>query len=258
VKQYHDGHNFAERQTAPGKLRPAGICRQQTASTVTLKYGTEVTGIITKNPGYSIAILRNPSRFLYNELVIYPIIPHTGRGFFFLSNSRYSMRPKRILTQDAWYKVRAAINNHEHLFRRRQVSAVFYRVLGEARGRFTFEMRGFRLVEERLSFYIRQADGLQLPAIIQWLKQAFVVQFNLGTERTGHVWGDRYWSRVLEGEPPEWAGEVDWEAVDVATEAGESSFGRSPADGVSPLTTGNPAETGFSPQTPTRSSPPPG
>jgi hypothetical protein len=28
------------------------------------------------------------------------------------------------------------------------------------------------------------------------------------------VWGDRYWSEILEGEPPEWAKEVDWAAVD--------------------------------------------
>jgi hypothetical protein len=55
----------------------------------------------------------------------------------------------------------------------------------------------------------KSADGLQLPAIMQWLKQMFAVRFNLGTGRSGHIWGDRYWSRVLEGEPPDWAGEVD-------------------------------------------------
>jgi hypothetical protein len=51
------------------------------------------------------------------------------------------MRAKRILVQDAWYEVRTAINNREPLFQRRQVSAIFYRVLGEARGRFAFELR---------------------------------------------------------------------------------------------------------------------
>jgi hypothetical protein len=44
-----------------------------------------------------------------------------------------------------------------------------------------FELRGFRLEEEWLSFYIRPADALQLPAIMQWLKQTFAVRFNLGT-----------------------------------------------------------------------------
>jgi hypothetical protein len=168
------------------------------------------------------------------------------------------MRKKRLLLQDVWYEVRTAVNNREPLFHRRQASAIFYRVLGEARGRFAFELRGFALVEERLSFYIRPEDGLQLPAIMQWLKQTFAVRFNRCTGRIGHIWGDRYWSKVLEEEPPEWAAEVDWEAVEAAAETGEISFGMWPLDGVSPLTTETPAEGGFSHQSPARSPSPPG
>jgi hypothetical protein len=168
------------------------------------------------------------------------------------------MRKKRILTQDAWYEVRTAVNNREPLFHRRQATAIFCRVFGEARRRFAFELRGFALAEERLSFYIKPADGLLLPAIMQWVKQTFAVRFNLRAERTGHVWGDRYWSRVLEGEPPEEAGEVDWAAVDVAVETGVLSSGARPSDRVSPLAGENPAEPRFSPHPPARSPPPPG
>jgi hypothetical protein len=91
---------------------------------------------------------------------------------------------------------------------------------------------------------------------MQWLKQTFAVRFNRCTGRTGYVWGDRYRSRVLEGEPPEGAAEVDWEAAEVAAETGEISFGARPSDGVRPLMAENPVETGFSPQNPARSPPP--
>jgi hypothetical protein len=165
---------------------------------------------------------------------------------------------KRSLTQNAWYEVRTAINNCEPLFRRRQAIAIFCRVFGEVWMHFTFELRGFRLEEEWLAFYIKPADGLQLPAIMQWMKQTFAVRFNRCTERTGHVWGDRYCSRVLEGEPTEEATEVDWAAVDVGAETGEIPFGPCPPDGVSPLTRETPVETGFSPQNPARSPPSPG
>jgi hypothetical protein len=77
-----------------------------------------------------------------------------------------------------WYEVRAAINNRESLFRQRQVIAILRRMFGEARGRFVFESRGIRLEKEWLSFYIKPADRLQLPAIMQWLKQRFAVRFN--------------------------------------------------------------------------------
>jgi hypothetical protein len=150
--------------------------------------------------------------------------------------------------------VRTTINNREPLFQRRQAIAIFCRVFGEAGKRFAFELRGFALVEELLSFYIRPADGLQLPAIMQWVKQTFAVRFNRRTGRTGHIWGDRYWSRVLVGEPPE-------EVVEVAAETGVLPSGvrlSDGVDGVSPPAAENPTEPGFSPQNPARSPSPPG
>jgi hypothetical protein len=54
-----------------------------------------------------------------------------------------------------------------------------------------------------VSFCIKPADGLQLPEIMQWLKQTFAVRYNVMKHLDGHLWGDRYWSKVLVGEPPE-------------------------------------------------------
>jgi hypothetical protein len=45
-------------------------------------------------------------------------------------------------------------------------------------------MRGFQLEGARLTFYIKPDDGLQLPKIMQWMKQTFSARFNA---RTGHV-----------------------------------------------------------------------
>jgi hypothetical protein len=164
------------------------------------------------------------------------------------------MRKEKLLVQDTWYEVRTAINNREPLFRRLRTIAIFCQVFGEARRCFVFELRGFRLEEEWLSFYIKPMDGLQVPAIMQWVKQKFAVRFNRRGGRSGHIWGDRYWSRVVEWEPPDWATEVDWEAVDVAAETGVLP----PTTGVSPLTGETPAETGFSPQNPAHPPSPPG
>jgi REP element-mobilizing transposase RayT len=118
------------------------------------------------------------------------------------------MRHLRILKQDVWYEIHTAINNRETLFRLRQALALFRRVLYDTRERFVFEMTGLRIETDRLTFYIRPADGLALPEILKWLKQTFAVRYNKLTGRTGHIWGDRYWSTILEGEPPE---EAEWE-----------------------------------------------
>jgi hypothetical protein len=77
------------------------------------------------------------------------------------------------------------------------------RVLDDVSKRFDFEIRGLRLEDARLVFYIKLADRCQLPRIMQWLKQTFAVRCNLLNNLTGYICGDRYWSRIVEGEPPE-------------------------------------------------------
>jgi hypothetical protein len=124
------------------------------------------------------------------------------------------MRLPRELAENVWYEVRTAINVGEPLFQLAWAAALFYRVLREAKGKFGFEMRGLKIEGVWLSFYIKPAEGLKLPKIMQWLKQTFSVRFNFRTGRTGHVWGDRYWSEIVAGEPPPEAKEVDWDAVE--------------------------------------------
>jgi hypothetical protein len=71
-----------------------------------------------------------------------------------------------------------------------------------------FEFRGLCLEDDWLSFYIRPTDGLELPAIMKWMKQVFAQRYNRLAGRIGHIWGDRYWSGIVEdGEVPagEWA-----------------------------------------------------
>jgi hypothetical protein len=156
--------------------------------------------------------------------------------------------------------VRTAVNNREPIFRDQwRAAGLLLRVLREVKKMFPFEMRGFALEGARLSFYIKPKDGFLLPEIIQWLRQTFAVRFNLRAGRTGHIWGDRYWSEMLEGEPPEGAAEVDWKAVDAEAEP------PTPADlrrrrklkGVRPQQAGEVAETPFSPEIPLHSASPP-
>jgi REP element-mobilizing transposase RayT len=99
--------------------------------------------------------------------------------------------------------VRSGINNREPLLSQPRAAALFLRVFRETMLWFPFEVRGLQLEADRISFYIKPEDGLELPAIMQRMKQVFAQRYNALTGRSGHIWGDRYWSRILEGEPPE-------------------------------------------------------
>jgi hypothetical protein len=73
-------------------------------------------------------------------------------------------------------------------------------VFRETKRRFVFEVRGLCLEDDWLTFYIKPADGLELPAIMKWLKQVFAQRYNRAGDRIGHIWGDRYGSWIVEGE----------------------------------------------------------
>ncbi|MDR0721257.1 MAG: transposase, partial [Treponema sp.] len=113
------------------------------------------------------------------------------------------MRPLRLLKQGVWYEIHTRINNREPLFRKPRALGLFATVFHETKVRFVFEIRGLRLGDDRLTFYIKPAEGMELPAIMKWLKQVFAQRYNRAQAREGHIWGDRYGSRILEGEPPE-------------------------------------------------------
>jgi hypothetical protein len=104
------------------------------------------------------------------------------------------------------------------LFQLPEAGTLLHRILRETKERYGFEMRGFQLEGARLTFYIKPDDGLQLPKIMQWMKQTFSARFNARTGRAGHVWGERYWPEILWGGPPEGAEEVDWEVVNAEVE----------------------------------------
>jgi hypothetical protein len=80
---------------------------------------------------------------------------------------------------------------------------MFAQVFNETKTRFVFQIRGLQLADDGLRFYIKPADGMALPAIMKWLKQVFAQRYNRAKGRIGHIWGDRYGSRILTGEPPE-------------------------------------------------------
>ncbi|MDR1095774.1 MAG: transposase [Spirochaetaceae bacterium] len=112
------------------------------------------------------------------------------------------MRKLRQLSAGAWYFVSTAVNNREPLFWSALERARFEQVLNEARELRAFALYGLRFSGPTVSFFIKPGDGCQLPEIMQWIKQSYSVRYNVYDGRTGHIWGDRYWSVIVEG-PPE-------------------------------------------------------
>jgi hypothetical protein len=121
---------------------------------------------------------------------------------------------------------------------------LFAKVFRETELRFVFEVRGLGLEDDWLTFYIKPADGLELPAIMKWLKQVFAQRYNRAEGRIGHIGGDRYGSWILEGEPPE--------EEETGAERGDTEAGVRPRYGETAI------QTAFSPLFPLPPVPAPG
>jgi REP element-mobilizing transposase RayT len=141
----------------------------------------------------------------------------------------------RILKPDVWYKIFTLVNRHEQIFLDRDAVELFNRTLCETGERFPCEVRHLVITADSVSFYIKPADGLHLPEIMQWLKQTFAVRYNVMKGLDGHLWGDRYWSKIVDGEPPE--EEIAAREAgrgDCAESGGEGSAACETADGEIP------------------------
>jgi REP element-mobilizing transposase RayT len=143
--------------------------------------------------------------FLINGFFIYfhVSLKQNGSTTPYIGYRRIYMRMSRILVPDVWYKIFTLVNRHEQIFLDRDAVELFNRTLLETGERFPCEVRHLVIRADSVSFYIKPADGLMLPEIMQWLKQTFAVRYNVMKGLDGHLWGDRYWSKVIEGEPPE-------------------------------------------------------
>ncbi|MDR3355937.1 MAG: transposase [Spirochaetaceae bacterium] len=173
-----------------------------------------------------------------------------------------------MLRQGVWYEISTRVNNREPLFRGGRAPALFDRVFRETAHRFVFAVRDLSLAGDRLAFYIRPADGFELPAIMKWLKQTFAIRYNRDNGRTGHLWGDRYRSRILEGEPLD-GGEAGAAGAEVPPACGvrprsgkrpdrRTEAGTSPACGVRPRRGKRASGTAFSRLYPLPVAPAPG
>ncbi|MDR2740843.1 MAG: transposase [Treponema sp.] len=87
------------------------------------------------------------------------------------------MRSLRLLKPGVWYEVITRINNREPLFRRYSALAIFVRIFREANLLFAFEIRRLHLEDDLLRFYIKPKNGLELSAIMKWMKQVFAQRF---------------------------------------------------------------------------------
>jgi len=107
------------------------------------------------------------------------------------------MRKPRVLMDRAVYHVSARINRKEMLLEPAKTKSLFLDVIAKAKKRYSFRIDNFTIMGNHFHLIVQPENGASLSRIMQWLLGVFAQTYNRLHGLTGHVWGERFFSRIL-------------------------------------------------------------
>jgi putative transposase len=69
--------------------------------------------------------------------------------------------------------------------------------LKRAQKEFNFKLLNFCIMPNHIHLLIKPENHNDLPRIIQWIKTNSAKWWNKAHESTGHIWGERFFSRII-------------------------------------------------------------
>lgn len=107
------------------------------------------------------------------------------------------MRKKRELREGARYHVTARANRSELFMDSAELKALFITIIGRAKERFNFVLYNFCIMGNHFHFLIEPGKGESLSKIMHWIMLVSAITYNKKMGVKGHLWGDRYYSKLL-------------------------------------------------------------
>lgn len=107
------------------------------------------------------------------------------------------MRKKRELVIGARYHVISRANRKEMIFNSPQIKEMFLKVIRKAKIKYNFSILNFCIMGNHFHLIIQPNDDQNLSRIMQWILSVFAVRFNRFFNYQGHVWYDRFTSKVI-------------------------------------------------------------
>ncbi|MDR0785473.1 MAG: transposase, partial [Treponema sp.] len=109
------------------------------------------------------------------------------------------MRSLRILVYGATYHVTSAIDHGDMYLLDPLFKTLFLFFVEKAKRKFHFQLWDFCIMGNHIHFLIKPGKDANLSEIMQWIKCNFAKAWNKAHGRKGHVWGERFYSRIISG-----------------------------------------------------------
>lgn len=102
-----------------------------------------------------------------------------------------------MLVKDGIYHVVARANRKEFILHSPEMKEMFLSVLSRAKKRFDFKLINFCIMGNHIHFMIKPGGNENLSRIMQWILSTFAIRFNRTNALSGHVWYDRFKSKIV-------------------------------------------------------------
>ena len=107
------------------------------------------------------------------------------------------MRKPRELKENASYHVIARANRKEMILNTPEIKEMMMEVLRRAKLKFAFAVKNFCIMGNHIHFILKPLKNESLSKIMQWILSVFARQYNWVFQLTGHVWQDRFVSKII-------------------------------------------------------------
>ena len=103
----------------------------------------------------------------------------------------------RQLQEGARYHVTARANRKEMILNMSAMKELFLSVVKRAKAKYEFRLENFCIMGNHFHLVIQPGRGESLSAIMRWIMSVFAMAYNKIKGFTGHVWGCRFFSRII-------------------------------------------------------------
>ncbi|MDR3303058.1 MAG: transposase [Treponema sp.] len=110
------------------------------------------------------------------------------------------MRSRRNLEDEATYHVTSKVDHDAKALEEAWVKNAFLELVKMAKKKFSFQLWNFTVMGNHIHFLIKPAKGVSLSKIMQWIKCNFAKKWNKAHNTKGHLWGERFFSRIIKDE----------------------------------------------------------
>jgi REP element-mobilizing transposase RayT len=109
-------------------------------------------------------------------------------------------RNKRIIKDGATYHVWSVIDHNLNRLKPGKTKKLFLEFVGRVKEKYSFSLLNFSVLDNTIHLIIKPDEGVSLSALMRWLKTNFSKAWNKRHNTSGHLWGERFQSRIIESE----------------------------------------------------------